>query len=336
MQTLLKTTKAYNLLKAEGKEGRFAHAYLLLLNDSKNLKEALKTFAKLFFDCEQSERFKDCPQTSEMQQKRRISELIDSENFSDCLFFPSDGKKLTVEDAEKIREESTLNPVEGDKKVFLLGDFAEANTQTQNKLLKLLEEPPKGVIFLLGATTVFPVLSTVLSRTKKLEILPFNNEEIADCLCRIYKDKYDKNTYALCAATSGGSLGEAQNILEGGYYQELLENALSLVKCSPARLPLIVKNISETKHPKELLNLLRLIYRDLLLIKTNTDNRGAKLLLKSEYPGLQELAKTYTLPALFYAQEAISEAEKQVKFNAVFSQCIELCLANIQAKNKGI
>ena len=336
MQTLLKTTKAYNLLKAEGKEGRFAHAYLLLLNDSKNLKEALKTFAKLFFDCEQSELFKDCPQTAEMQKKRRISELIDSENFSDCLFFPSDGKKLTVEDAEKIREESTLNPVEGDKKVFLLGDFAEANTQTQNKLLKLLEEPPKGVIFLLGATTVFPVLSTVLSRTKKLEILPFNNEEIADCLCRIYKDKYDKNTYALCAATSGGSLGEAQNILEGGYYQELLENALSLVKCSPAKLPLIVKNISETKHPKELLNLLRLIYRDLLLIKTNTDNKGAKLLLKSEYSCLQELAKNYTLPALFYAQEAISEAEKQVKFNAVFSQCIELCLANIQAKNKGI
>ena len=271
-----------------------------------------------------------------MQQKKRISELIDSENFSDCLFFPSDGKKLTVEDAEKIREESTLNPVEGDKKVFLIGDFAEANTQTQNKLLKLLEEPPKGVIFLLGATTVFPVLSTVLSRTKKLEILPFSNEEITDCLGRIYKDKYDKKTYALCAATSSGSLGEAQNILEGGYYQELLENALSLVKSTPSRLPVAVKNVSETKHQKELLNLLRLIYRDLLLIKINQDNNGAELFLKSEFSLLQDLSENYTLPAIFYAQEAISEAEKQVKFNAVFAQCIELCLANIQAKNKRI
>ena len=321
MQTLLKTTKAYNLLKTESREGRFAHAYLLLLNDPKNLKEALKIFAKLFFDCE------------DLYKKQRVFELIDTENFSDCLFFPSDGKKLTVDDAEKIREESLLNPVEGDKKVFLIGDFAEANVQTQNKLLKLLEEPPQGVIFLLGATTVFPVLPTVLSRTKKLEILPFSSEEIADCLQRIYGDKYEETTYSLCAATAGGSLGEAQNILEGGYYQELLENAFSLVKSTPARLPLLVKNISETKHQKELLNLLRLIYRDLLLIKIHSDKNGAALLLKSEFSTLKELAQNYTEVALFYAQEAISEAEKQVKFNAVFSQCIELCLANIQAKN---
>jgi len=46
------------------------------------------------------------------------------------------------------------------------------------------------------------------------------------------------------------------------------------------------------------------------------------------------LAEKYTLSALFFAQEAISEAEKQVRFNAVFPQCIELCIANIQAKNK--
>ena len=79
---------------------------------------------------------------------------------------------LYAEDAENIREETLLSPIEGERKLFVLGDFAEANTQTQNKLLKLLEEPPQGVIFLLGATTVFPVLPTVLSRTKKLEILP--------------------------------------------------------------------------------------------------------------------------------------------------------------------
>ncbi len=328
MQMLFKSTQAYQLLKTECREGRSAHAYLLLLDDAKNLKEALKTFAKLFFDCEEPDSFAESP------VKRRIRELIDEDSFSDCQFFPSDGKKLTVEDAEKIREESILNPVEGDKKVFLLGDFAEANIQTQNKLLKLLEEPPRGVIFLLGATTAFPVLPTVLSRTKKLEILPFNIDEIAECLKRIYRTKYDDDTYALCAATANGNLGEAQNVLEGGYYRELSLNAFALAKSTPSRLPVLVKNLGETKRPKELLNLLRLIYRDLLLIKTNTDENGTQLLLKSEYSVLKELANAYTLPALFYAQEALSEAEKQVKFNAVFPQCIELCLANIQAKNK--
>ena len=184
MQALLKETNAYRLLQAEAENGQLSHAYLLDFCDSRNLRLALKTFAKLFFDCANGE--ENAP------AKRRISQLIDEENFSDCLFFPSDGKKLTVEDAEKIQEESTLSPVEGNKKLFILCDFAEANMQTQNKLLKLLEEPPQGVMFLLGATTVFPVLQTVRSRVKSLAILPFETLQVEACLKRIYGEKFDK------------------------------------------------------------------------------------------------------------------------------------------------
>ena len=65
---------------------------------------------------------------------------------------------------DEIKEESALNPVEGDKKLFVIGDFAELGVAQQNKLLKLLEEPPEKVYFLLGATTSYPILQTVLSR----------------------------------------------------------------------------------------------------------------------------------------------------------------------------
>ena len=51
MQTLLKTTQAYRLLKREYEDGKFSHAYLLLCNDARNLRTALKTFAKLFLRC---------------------------------------------------------------------------------------------------------------------------------------------------------------------------------------------------------------------------------------------------------------------------------------------
>lgn len=330
MQTLLKTTQAYSLLQTEGKERRFGHAYLLLFNDPKNIRLALKTFAKLFFDCAETENEGGMYASND---KKRIAELIDNDSFSDCLFFPSQDKKLTVEDAERIQEECTLNPVEGNRKVFLLADFAEANVQTQNKLLKMLEEPPEGVIFLLGATTVFPVLPTVLSRTKKLEIQPFEISEVTECLTRIYGDKYDRETLALCAAASGGSVGEAQNAVEGGYYITLIENALSLALSTPSRLPAIVKEIGETKHQKELLSLLRILFRDAMLLKTQPSLPRYKLLLPAEKQTTQEIAEKYTLPALFYAQERISEAEKQVKFNAVFPQCIEICIAKILEKN---
>ena len=322
MQTLLRTTGAYKLLENEGKSTGFSHAYLLLFDDARNLRVALKTFAKLFFGCDKES----------TDSQRRISELIDSESFSDCLCYPSEqGKKLLVDDAEKILEESTLAPVEGNKKVFLIGDFSEANVQTQNKLLKLLEEPPKGVIFLLGATNAFSVLPTVLSRTKKLEILSFDLPSTLAYLQRAYGDKYDRATLELCAATADGNVGGACNILEGEYYKTLTESAFALTLSPLYKLPAAVKQIGETPHKKELLNLLRLIFRDALLIKTN---QSAYLTLRSEKTRIEEVAELYTIHALLYAQEAISDAEKQANFNAVFSQCIEICIANIHQKNK--
>ena len=320
METLFKNTQAYRLIKKESEENNNSHAYLLLLNDSRNLKSCLKLFAKLFFSTEYTE------------DKKRIGKLIDEENFSDCLFFPTDGKKLTVEDAENIKEESLLSPIEGRKKVFVLSDFAEANVQTQNKLLKLLEEPPEGVVFLLGATSAFPVLTTVLSRTKKLEILPFPILEINSTLSRIYGEKYDRETLEICSVASGGILGEAQNMLEGEYYKTLAENAFSLVLEEDYRLPQIIKTVGETKYKKEILGLLRLIFRDALLKKTDEKLYQKSLLLGSEKSKIEETAKKYSLSALLYAQEALAKAELDVQFNAVFPQCLEICLANIRKK----
>ena len=317
MRILLQNTQAYKLLKGESEKNMLSHAYLLLLDDRKILKFALKTFAKLFF-----------------AENERIARLIDGENFADCVFFPAEeDKKLTVADAEKIKEESDLAPVEGDKKLFILSDFAEANAQTQNKLLKLLEEPPKGVYFLLGATSVFPILPTVLSRTKKLEIQDFSLLETTQFLSRTYQDKYDEETYALCATASGGKIGEAETMLEGGYYKTVLDSAFSLALTPTPKIPALIRQIGETKYKKELLSTLRLVFRDSLLADLQETGEGKtekNILLKKEKDNLLLVAKRYKRAALLYAQEAISKAEKQVAFNAVFPQCIELCIADIR------
>ena len=63
-------------------------------------------------------------------------------------------------------------------------------------------------------------------------------------------------------------------------------------------------------------------------------NNESLLLLKSEKAKLFEVAEKYEISSLLYAQEEISNAEKQVQFNAVFPQCIEVCMANIRENNK--
>lgn len=329
MIELIKNTQAYRLLQKECAGGSFSHAYLLLFDDGRNLRFTLKEFAKVLFTCDEIDDWSE-----DLQAKKRVAKLIDEDSFSDCLIYPSEGKKLSVEDAEKIREESLLSPIEGDKKIFIIEDFTEANVQTQNKLLKLLEEPPKGIVFLLGATSIFPVLPTVLSRTKKMEILPFDIKDVTNALGRIYQDKYDWATLEVCSAASGGVLGEAQNILEGGYYKTLSESAFALCLADSSKLPAAVRAVGETKYKKELLSLLRLIFRDALLVKTEQASCKKAVLLRSEKSRIEEVAKTYKISALLYAQEEISKAELQVQFNAVFPQCIQLCIANIREQNK--
>ena len=197
-----------------------------------------------------------------------------------------------------------------------------------------MEEPPKHVLFLLGATSAFPVLTTVLSRTKKLEIPAFDIEKVTEYLTRVYGNQYPQETLRFCAAASEGNVGNAQNLLEGGHYKTLTEQAFSLILSPSHKLPMAVKAVAETKHVRELLSTLRLIFRDALLIKSQAKKADKFLLLCSEKKKIEEVATMYALNALMYAQNALSDAEKQVKFNAVFAQCIELCIAKIRKENK--
>lgn len=328
MQTLIKTTRAYALVKNEQNLGVLGHAYLLALDDERNLRAALKAFAKLFFACDEPKN----------EQEKRVYKLIDDETFSDCLFFPEDGKKFVVEDVDAITEESTLKPVEGENKLFVIGNLALSTPAAQNKLLKLLEEPPQGVRFLLGTTSVFPVLSTVLSRVKILEITPFPEQAISNALERLHGESYPNDTYALCAAMSGGSLGAAQSMLGGGVHQSLIDEAFALALAEEKDLPSLIKKSGETKRKKELLSLLRTIWRDALLLKGSNVKTGKKLqenvLLKTQRERLQKLANGRTMYALIYAQEKATEAEKQVTFNAFFPQCLEVLLASVLRENQ--
>ena len=322
MQTLLSSTSAYKLLQSERNENRLNHAYLILMDDARSLRLALSVFARVFFACEDE---------NQGGRVERIAELIEKETFSDCLFFPKKDKKFAVSDVDEIKEESALNPVESDKKLFVIGDFAELGVAQQNKLLKLLEEPPENVYFLLGATTSYPILQTVLSRTKKLEIPPFSEKEIYAFLLRNYPEKEsERELLKIYASASNGSVGNAQNSLEGGYFSELIRDGFAL-SLQPKDLPVIAKRLADSKHKKELLSLLRLIFRDALFLKIG---KSGHVLLASERENLEKVGSRYGLNALVYAQEMLTQAEKQLKFNTNFSQCLEILFENISNRNE--
>ena len=304
MQELLRSTTAY---RAMASAENTAHATLVVYADEKYLRALLKECAKAFFAAEDGS---------------RVADLIEKETYSDCLMFPAEGGKLTAELGAKIIEESMLRPVEGDKKLFVLDAFHNASPLVQNKLLKVLEEPPAGVYFLLGATAEFSVLPTVLSRMKKIVVPPFSEEAITRALVARYGQKSGIRE-AACA--SGGIFSAAEELLEGGGEDFRLAEEFLLGDSIT-----VARSVGERKEKKSILAAIKLALRDALFIKTGQQSYAARTAGR-----MDEIAERYPAAALLKGMELAVEAEKQIGWNAPLAQCLEtLAIGMEEESNK--
>ena len=72
--------------------------------------------------------------------------------------------KVSVADIRAMRDDAYLSANEGMRKIFILEGMNKYNSSCQNALLKVLEEPPKGVVFIITTASKSGVLPTILSR----------------------------------------------------------------------------------------------------------------------------------------------------------------------------
>lgn len=78
---------------------------------------------------------------------------------------PENGKKtISVAAVRQIRADAYIKPHSADSRVFIIDGAHRMNVQSQNALLKVLEEPPAGVAFILTAPSRTGLLETVRSR----------------------------------------------------------------------------------------------------------------------------------------------------------------------------
>ena len=287
MKELILSTTAYSTFSHDVASGKLSHAYMLYLSDINSLRFALKIFALRFFGL-----------TEDEADGRRIMK----ESLVDLRIYPDEGKKINVEAISNLLGDSALKPLEYDKKLYIISGFNEATALVQNKLLKILEEPPEGVYFLLGVTTLAPVLDTVKSRVKTLTIPPFTESEILSALER--KGKNPLNAQA--AKSCGGIFGTAENMVSGGWFSEICTAAKEI--CTASRLHMvgaIAIKYGDTKYKAELLSQLHLLYHNALLERAQGEN-------------LSEVASTWQTPTLVYAIESVDKAGADLKFNANF------------------
>jgi DNA polymerase III subunit delta' len=119
----------------------------------------------------------------------------------------TEGAVIKVEQVRDLQHALSLSPYEARYRVALLLDFQQANANTQNALLKTLEEAPERVILLLVASTPESLLPTIASRCEILRLRPMPFERLSQAL--IERLKLPPEDAQLLAHLAGGRLGYA-------------------------------------------------------------------------------------------------------------------------------
>lgn len=134
----------------------------------------------------------------------------------------NNGRTSTAIGIGQIREakrDAGLRPYEGRSRVFIIDGVELMTEEASNSLLKVLEEPPDQVIFVLLVTDLESVLATISSRCRILELRPLPASMIADELFGRFEA--DQELVNEVAQLSGGKLGWAIQMMES---PDLLES----------------------------------------------------------------------------------------------------------------
>ena len=95
-----------------------------------------------------------------------------------------------VDDVRKLLiEPSQVKPLTGKYKIFILDECHMLTTQSQNALLKILEEPPSYCVYILCTTDPQKVLPTIMSRTVRYDFQLISSKGILDRLLYILESE---------------------------------------------------------------------------------------------------------------------------------------------------
>jgi len=168
-------------------------------------------------------------------QQKQIEELLAAKANDPYtpLIIPG-GQEILIEHVRALRQEFRLTSFSGGWRVVILSQADRLRVEAANAFLKLLEEPPDDVMFILTSSHESRLLSTIVSRCQVLRFQQLPINLIMDELKTRFKANEEKAAY--CARLSGGSWHEAVRWLGGdpsAEMQKVVDFLRELVRGDP-------------------------------------------------------------------------------------------------------
>jgi DNA polymerase-3 subunit delta' len=124
----------------------------------------------------------------------------------DLVVMERSGPFITVDDAREAARLATRSPLEAAFQVLVLADFHLVD-RAAPALLKSIEEPPEGTVFVILAEHVPPELTTIASRCVRIDFVPLSVEKIA---AQLVSEGVGQDEAVDAAAASAGRMDRAR------------------------------------------------------------------------------------------------------------------------------
>lgn len=330
-------------LQRQVAEGRLSHAYLFTGTRGTGKTTCAKILARAV-NCEHPENGNPC--------NRCPSCLgIESGRFLDVVELDA-ASNNGVDSVRALRDEAIYSPAQVKKRVYIVDEVHMLSTPAFNALLKILEEPPEHLMFILATTELHKVPATILSRCQRFSFRRIQPRDIMGRLNYIAQQEnidLKDDGAALLARLSDGALRDALSLLDqcaavggaidapavldalglAGNVQTAQLMSLILTRDARGALALLGRLYDGGKDVGAVLGELSALSRELLI--SATAGEGGESLLSGAYDAstLDSLRAQGTSARFIQLCTILQETAAQLQFSVNRRTDAELCILKL-------
>ena len=330
-------------LRKQVAEGRTSHAYLFTGTRGTGKTTCAKILAKAV----------NCESPVDGDPCCRCPACLGIENgsFLDVLELDA-ASNNGVDQVRALRDEAVYAPANVKKRVYIVDEVHMLSTPAFNALLKILEEPPEHLMFILATTELHKVPATILSRCQRFSFKRITPRDIAgrleyvagqegidltadgaELLSRLADGALRDGLSLLDQCAAVGGTVDSRAVLEAlglaGNLQtaQLMERILA--RDAKAALLLLNQLYAGGKDVGAVLGELSTLVRDLLLRRTAPEGGAALLSGGYDDATLDRLEKNTSAARLIYLATTLQKAAADLYYSANRRTDAELCLLRL-------
>lgn len=329
-------------LKKQVVSGRLSHAYLFIGTRGTGKTSCAKILAKAV-NCEHPVDGNPCNVCAACRG-------IDDGSVLDVVEIDA-ASNNSVDNVRALRDEAVFSPASVKKRVYIIDEVHMLSTAAFNALLKILEEPPEHLMFILATTELRKVPATILSRCQRHSFRRLDSAVIAERLDYVAAQEgfaLTPDASALLARMAEGSMRDGLSLLDQCSGAEVIDSdtvlsalglagnrktaeLLGAVADGDTRLALSVFDglWREGKDPAALLSDLASLMRDVLILAV-APKGGARLLSGAADPEiLRAFSDRLSKAELLRALQRIQESLAALRDNPSPRTAVEICLMSL-------